>query len=383
MSLRSLSHRALATVIVVPIVAIVGGVAAARQNTGSGSPPPPKALPTAIHDALTATPVAGVTARIRFTNHLVASGALPGSGSPLLNGATGRLWASKDGVRLELQNSSGGDTQIVWHAGVLTVYDASSKTVYRFARTGKDATTRPDASKVPPSVVQIQSALARLGSLATLSGATPTTQGGEPAYSVRVAPSHDGGLLGAVRLVWDSQHGIPLRASIYAQGTSAPVLDLAVTHITFGSVPDSDIAITPPTGVKVVDLSSLASRAKADHSTDSASGAPPTTPAPATLVGLPRVQERTVDWAGSPARVLVYGHGLGALVIVARKADTTAGQKDPLGALPAISIAGASGHELPTALGTILSIRRSGVQYLVLGSLPPSAAEAAARELFS
>ena len=35
------------------------------------------------------------------------------------------------------------------------------------------------------------------------------------------------------------------------------------------------------------------------------------------------------------------------------------------------------------ALGTVLTVRKAGVDYLVLGSLPPPAAEAAARELLS
>ena len=49
--------------------------------------------------------------------------------------------------------------------------------------------------------------------------------------------------------------------------------------------------------------------------------------------------------------------------------------------LPKISINGASGQELDTALGTVLRFQRGGVDYTVLGSVPPTAAEAAARAL--
>ena len=49
--------------------------------------------------------------------------------------------------------------------------------------------------------------------------------------------------------------------------------------------------------------------------------------------------------------------------------------------LPKISINGASGQELDTALGTVVRFDRAGVGYIVAGSVPPTAAEAAARGL--
>jgi hypothetical protein len=381
-SLRSLSRRSLAALVAVPVVAVAGTVAAARVTSGSGTPPPAKALPTAIHDALSAPRLEGVSARVTFTNRLIESGAVTGIGSPLLSGASGRIWASPTGVRLELQSPDGKDDQIVWHAGVLTVYDASQNTVYRFTAP-KAATARPTTSEAAvPALGQIQLALAAVGQIASLTGATPTTQAGRPAYSVQLSPRHDGGLLGAVQAVWDARTGVPLRVAVYASGTTTPVLDLKATSVHVGAVPASDIAIAPPSGAKVVDLS------RAVHPTGEKSASPsgaaaPAVTAKATLVGLPKVSDRTIDWAGSPARVLVYGHGLGAVVVVARNAGASSKADDPLSALPTVSIAGASGHELPTALGTVLSLKRGAVEYLVLGSLPTTAAEAAARELLS
>ena len=46
-----------------------------------------------------------------------------------------------------------------------------------------------------------------------------------------------------------------------------------------------------------------------------------------------------------------------------------------------MNIDGATGSELATALGTLLTFQRDGVQYLVVGSVPPIAAENAARGL--
>jgi hypothetical protein len=49
--------------------------------------------------------------------------------------------------------------------------------------------------------------------------------------------------------------------------------------------------------------------------------------------------------------------------------------------VPTVSINGASAQELATPLGTVLRFTRGGVAYTVIGSVPPTAAELAARAL--
>ncbi len=49
--------------------------------------------------------------------------------------------------------------------------------------------------------------------------------------------------------------------------------------------------------------------------------------------------------------------------------------------LPTVSINGATGQELDTALGTVVQLHARRRRYTVLGSVPPAAAEAAARAL--
>ena len=69
-----------------------------------------------------------------------------------------------------------------------------------------------------------------------------------------------------------------------------------------------------------------------------------------------------------------------------RKADPD-GQKPLLGGgrdgvtLPQVNIDGDTGQELATALGTLVTFESGGVSYLVAGSVPPVAAENAARGL--
>jgi hypothetical protein len=46
-----------------------------------------------------------------------------------------------------------------------------------------------------------------------------------------------------------------------------------------------------------------------------------------------------------------------------------------------VSLDGVTAHELATQLGTVLVWRSNGTSFVLAGSLPPAAAEAAARHL--
>ena len=179
-----------------------------------------------------------------------------------------------------------------------------------------------------------------------------------------VSPSHDGGLLGSAQLAWDVAHGTPLKIAVYAQGSSSPVLALEATDISFGSVPDSDIAVSPPAGAKIVDLSSQTGSAVSGGSANAPvtglaavqAAAPFPVVAPDTLVGLPRRDVRLVGPADSRSVLVIYGQGLGAIIVVERKPDAAkAGQAGMLDALPSISLDGVTAHELATQLGTVLT----------------------------
>jgi len=102
--------------------------------------------------------------------------------------------------------------------------------------------------------------------------------------------------------------------------------------------------------------------------------------APDTLVGLPRQDVRLVGNSDSKAALVVYGHGLGAIVVVERQARA-GGNNGAMGSLPKVSLNGVTAHELATQLGTVLTWKQGQVAYVLAGSVPPAAAEAAARAL--
>jgi outer membrane lipoprotein-sorting protein len=339
---------------------------------GTGPTPPPKPLADAVHDALSAPPVEGVSASVQLTDHLLEGANLTsgdnGSGgqlasSPLVTGASGRLWIAKDGrLRLELQSEQ-GDTQIYYDGQrTVSMYDASSNTLYRYtipahegsSGDGSDSTT---AGHEIPTVAKIEEAISHLSKHANVSGATPTDIAGQAAYTVRVSPNEGGSLIGGAELSWDAVHGVPLRAAIYSSTSSSPALELAATSISYSPVEASVFEFTPPANAKVEEVT-------LPHKHGSEAG-----------------QSAQGD---EHPHVTTAGHGLSTIAVLEGKAKTGAKQSTEA-ALPEglqkVKIDGVEAAELPTELGTLLSFERSGVRYFLAGAVSPAAVEAVAKGL--
>jgi len=395
---RTSRNRLIAVVVALVAIGVASVALAAGPLSASTSTPPKKPLAQALADAAAAPAVQGVTARIAFTNNLIGSDLVPGS-SPLLSGATGRLWATNDGrFRLELQGQS-GDAQIVGDGTAMTVVQPGNSTVYRFVLpTKQDATGTGTAptSDTPPTAASIQQLLDQVAGLAVVSPAEPTNVAGQPAYEVRVAPAENGGLLGAVAVAWDAARGLPLRVGIYARGATDPTLQLAVTDISYGAVAGDALDVGLPAGAKVqtVDLGQLRHERPGTPAPD---GKAPETvaqvqanvgfplKAPDHAAGLPRTAVRTVGGDGKAGALVVYGHGLGSILVLEQQAEAGAAPAGKPGGidLPSVSIAGAPGSELSTALGSVVRVTKDGVTTTVLGSVPAAAAEAAASDVVS
>ena len=376
--LRRLPTARLLALCAMAVLVIAAGAAIASAALGGGASPPPKRpLAGAVRNAITAPRVPGISARVAFTNKLVGGSGLPTS-SPLLSGAKGRLWLSPGrGFRLELQ-SDRGDAQLVLDGRNFLLYDGTNNTAYRGTlpqRRERKAAGGHRASA--PTLAQVQQGIGRLAAHVLIDGPTPGTIAGRPAYTVRLSPRRHGGLLGGLELGWDAVRGVPLRLAIFARGNSSPVLELSATDVSYGSVPASTFAITPPRGAHVTDIT--------PHPGNSAPATKPgfKVSAPATLAGLPRDHVQTIGSGADTGALVTYGTGLDGLLVIERPAATHAGtgSTGALGNLPHLSVNGADGSELVTALGTAVTFERGGVSYTVLGSVPKGTAEAAARGL--
>jgi outer membrane lipoprotein-sorting protein len=397
-ALRRISTKKLLAICSLAAAVVIGGAAIAMAMGGSGPKPAPKPLANAIRDALTAPQVPGVSARIKFTNNLVDASSIQGT-DPLLAGAEGRLWASPEGggkLRLELQSEGGGgDSQVLVSDRHFTLYDGTSETVYEGTlpeeEEGKGGEGRGEEAGIP-GLGQIEKQISEAEKNADLSGATPSDTAGQPTYTLRVAPKNDGGLLGGVELAWDSENGVPLRAAIYSSASSSPVIQLEATDVAFESVPASTFEVSPPASAKVVNLSPSTDNGSGHDQPSQVEGLAAVQQsvdfeldAPASLAGLPRADVSGIEVEGKTAALATYGKGLGGIAVIESKSEPGAsgeGAESSEGlSLPKISINGVNGEELDTALGTVLKFSRGGVDYIVAGSVPPAAAEAAARAL--
>jgi outer membrane lipoprotein-sorting protein len=332
---------------------------------GSGPTPPPKPLAQAVHDALAAPPVEGVSANITLTNNLLEGASLAsGSGreagqlsqSPLLSGASGRLWIAKDGrLRLELQAEK-GDTQVLYDGHTVSVYDTASNTLYRYTPPAHEGeqTAGSDRTGEIPSAAKVQEAIDK-ATRVNVSGATPTDIAGQPAYTVRISPKESGSLLGGAELSWDADNGVPLRAAVYSSTSSSPVVELAASEVSFGPVASSVFEFTPPSNATVQKVT-LAS----GHDQQAGSG------------------------SGGADKPKVSTHGSAITAVHVLESDVKPGEKAatlPEGLQKVKLNQTTTATELPTALGTLLTFERSGVRYVLAGAITPAQIEAVARGL--
>ncbi len=340
------------------VVGIGASITAIALALGNGEKPPPKPLAQAVHDALAATPVEGLSANIKLTDNLLEGASLAGehgsglTSNPLITGASGRLWIAKDGrARLELESEK-GDTNVIWDGTSITVYDAAENKVYRYTPKQSSSTGTSSEHGETPSVGKIEEAIAKLRKHATVSDATPANVAGQPAYTVRVGPDESGSLIGGAELSFDANTGVPLRAGVYSSTSSSPVVELAATELSYGPVADSVFQISPPPGTKVETLE----------------------------LEKPASGGRTAKTGEAP-EVTTRGHGITAVQVLKAKSGSGSSTSS-LEGLPKVKLAnGVSASELRTALGTVLTFERAGARYVVAGALDPSAVEAVAGSL--
>jgi len=165
---------------VIMLVALT--VTAFALARGNGNTPPKRSLAVALHNALTAPAVAGVSAQFTVSQHL-----LPGSSSFLssspLAGATGTVWAGQGRVRVEVHSQLGTD-QLSYDGSTVTLYDVKHHAGYVLpVRSGQHAADAK-SSKRPPSLSDITRMLAQISPQAAVSGATPDNIAGRPAPSI-------------------------------------------------------------------------------------------------------------------------------------------------------------------------------------------------------
>jgi len=344
--------------------------------TRSGAPKPPqRSLASAVHGALTAKPVTGVTAQFTVDQHLLTGNSQTFSSNPLAAGATGKIWYGGGHVRLVVKSQL-GTTAIAYDGSRVTLYDKKHHVAYVLpVRHQAHANDTAEQHSVP-TIADIDHALARAAKFAVISGAIPSNIAGREAYAVHVSPRRNGGLFGEFDLAWDAARGVPLRFAIYPRGSSTAAVSITVTHIHFGPVARAALAVNPPAGTKIERVHMPSHKAQSANARR-AHVAPATgvaavskavgfsVAAPSALAGLPQGEVRTVNLGSRPAALVTYGHGLGTVFLLEQHGTA---KESALSSLPTASIAGIRARELETTLGTLVQWSRGGVTYTVVGS---------------
>ena len=366
-------------------------VTAYALTRGNGHAPPKRPLAVAVHNALKAKPVSGVSARFTVTQHLIPGTSKLLSTSPLL-GASGRVWASGHRVKLDIRSAL-GRVVLGFDGKTLTLYDPKSHSAYRLplphnASQKADTAKKHEVSGGVPSIADITKAIKEAGKAVSFSGAMPGVIAGQGAYTVKISAKHDSGLIGPLAIAWDAAHGTPLQLALYSKHSSTPAIAFTVTHINYGKLPARDMQLRMPHNTKITTVhlpskselqgavSHLQKRGKKQLKASSTGAIR----LPAALAGMARVQTHAAGFGS----VAIYGKGLGSILVIAHR--TTGGQagmaSGATSMLPStVSVNGARGHELATTLGTFLTFTRGGVSYTVLASQPASTVLAAARAL--
>jgi hypothetical protein len=358
--------------------------------TRSGAPKPPqRSLASAVHIALQPHHLTGASAQFVIDQHLLAGASSTISASPIA-GANGRVWVAGGRVRLDI-HSQLGVTELAFDGHQVTLWDKQHHMAYilpvaRHASAGADSAKQAHAV---PSIAEINRGIARLGKVAVVSGAIPGNVAGQKAYTVRASARHSAGLFGNFELAWDAARGVPLHFAIYPRGSSTAAISITVTHIHYGPVAASRLALTPPAGTKIVHVHMPTQRSGSDAKTAHASRSVTGTAAveqavgfqlaaPARLAGFSQREVRSVDVGKSPAALVTYGKGLGTVFVLEQRAT---GGKSQAASLPAASVNGAKGHELDTTLGSLVQFTRGGITYTVVGSQPAATIMTAAQAL--
>ncbi len=415
----------LAAAAVLVAVLIVGVVTAAAKG-------PSTLRPIGVAQLLgnVATKAHGTTAvsgDVTWSNDLLGSAssllslgnATPTGLSSLLAGGSGRVWVQDGKLRLEQQGQNGDFVAVVNGRAVWT-WDSMTSTATRYTlpaakgvKSGAGTTAPSPAASLDPTTA-IETLISRLAPTAKLSVAGQTTVAGRQAYLLKLTPTSPLTSVGSVTVAIDGRRWLPLRVQVFAKGDATAVLSAGFTSVSFGRLSNSLFTFTPPAGSKAVHktlsvpslgagaagvapgrtgtqhaarpLTLAQARAQAPYLLTPSStpagvsfrGAFVTPAAVKAASGLTAAQRAAVSrLAGHRAALLVYGKGLGTVLVI--EAKTTAAQDAQLQQqLGALSILGGGkanatqGTRLQTPLGAVDTFRRGDVRVVVVGLVPMS-----------
>ena len=158
-----------------------------------------------------------ISGEVSWTNGLFGSvanaahdtfGAMPAQ-NPLLAGGAGRIWLSKDGMRVESQGGVGDQVAVVSEANHdVWLYDYAADTAHHIIVTGApegSQTPMPTTSATALTPSAISAMLLRLAPLGAVAVDGQTTVAGRDAYVLKFTPAAADTALGSVQVAVDGK----------------------------------------------------------------------------------------------------------------------------------------------------------------------------------
>ncbi|GDY29954.1 LolA family protein [Gandjariella thermophila] len=248
-------RTALAAAAAGTVAGVVGlGVLAMPAGAGPAPSLPPTSPEQLVQSVLTAKPTA-MNGTVQVVNKLGLP-ALPGLPQAADGTTEARVWT--DGQRrgrLSLPQNN-GEKVYVDDGSTLWQWDSTTRTVTRSPQHAEPAKPKDKHEGVLPNATDPASAaqqmLATVEKTSTVSVDGTDWVAGRPVYDLVLTPKPtERTLLREVRVAADSETRIPVRLSVFANGSSDPALQVGFTQLTIGPQDPKLFRFTPPPGATV------------------------------------------------------------------------------------------------------------------------------------
>lgn len=319
--LRRGTVRAIAPISVVAIVA-TGAALAPQFASAAPALPPISAQNLLVKAAESKVTAYSGTVSMSTDLGLPALPDLGGGANPLsLLSGTHVLQVAANGSekqRIALLDTM-SEYDLVRNGTQLWIYDSEQNSVMHgtgspgdLAKQGAKSKAEAQAQELAKAPLTPQQVAQQL--LAAIAPSTKVTVdgtksvAGRAAYTLVLAPTQKGSLIGKVTIAVDYQNGAPLQVAIYPVGSGTPTFEIGFTSVSFSAPSDAQFNFTPPKGATVQQLNSDKNeRSNSSVGSDGASLAPQ-------VIG--------TDWL---TVVELHGVDLNALANAATKSDSSSG----------------------------------------------------------
>ena len=402
--------RGFALILGLLVVAALGAVVLATQARAQ-SAPPQELTEEELLSRITAAPenAPDFSATVSVEQTLVPEGLLGASQGDRAGDSgprTARIWhGGPDQFRAELQ-SENGDQVFVKNGYEVRAYDGASNTL----RTGE----KPETAEQPPegaaSPEKVDEILAEISPTSDLQAGAPFEFAGRWAYPLSLEPRDKSStLVERAETLVDAEAFVPLSFELYAEDIAEPVVRYEASDFEVGPVPDKRFQLETPPGATVEQVEETGDgedrgeegrENREPQSVASVAEAQEVVGFPVRqLADAPGSRELTeIRVTGSDRVVQTYGEGWGTVVLVqkpdqgpesadqsredsSREANGENDGRDGQLQVPAVDLGGVEAKEISTPIGTGLSWDANGVSYTLVGSVPATELEEAARGL--